>query len=88
MMIRPVGYCQAMNQDTLIQHENAFWHAVKDGPVTEAEIRKSTKLDDEQVADLIEYFRGRLWLEVDETGKTPKYVVTNQAVNDMTARYQ
>ena len=86
-MIRPAGYCTRMNEDTLIQHENAFYHAVKDGPATKAQIAKKTKLSDEEVDDLVQYFQNRLWVETDDTGKDTTFTLTQQGRNDMSARY-
>lgn len=77
-----------MPQDNLVQNENAFYHAVKDGPATEAQIKKSTKLSDEEVAELIENWRLRTWLEMDDEGKERKFSLSEQGRRDMETRYQ
>lgn len=74
--------------DNLVQNENAVYHALKDGPATEAQIRKSTKLSDEEVAEFLQDWHLRTWISRDDEGKDTKYALTDQGRRDMQTRYQ
>lgn len=67
--------------------ENGMYQALRKGPSTAAEVAKRSKVDPEEVEAELENWRNRLWVERDDSGKTPKFTLTDLAQRDLAARY-
>lgn len=65
----------------------AIYDALRSGPVSEAQLRKATKLGDDEFDAELQSWRDRLWIQSDDSGKTPKLSITEQGTRDMQARY-
>lgn len=68
-------------------YDSGVYAALRDGPASAAEIRKRTKMSEEDFDEVLAEWQSRLWIEQDDSGKTPKFSLTDQGRRDMTARY-
>lgn len=67
--------------------ENGIYHALRKGPSTAAEVAKRAKIDPEEAEAELENWRNRMWLDVDTSGKEPKFTMTDLAQRDLATRY-
>jgi hypothetical protein len=66
----------------------AFLQALADGPASAAELRKATKMDDDEFdAYLNGTAKARLWVTEDDSGRTTKYALTDMGRAVLTSRY-
>lgn len=67
--------------------EGTMYQALRGEPQTVKQLAKKTKLSDEEVEAALADFRGGLWLETDDSGKEPKFSLTQQGRSELSARY-
>jgi hypothetical protein len=66
----------------------AIYNALRNGPQTEAQLRKASKLDGDEFDNELNTWRSRMWIaEEDGDGKSPKFALTEQGRLDMETRY-
>lgn len=65
----------------------ALHKALADGPASAATIAKAAKIETEEAEAQLEAVRRRLWVTVDDSGRTPKYELTQHGRNALDARY-
>ena len=65
----------------------AIYQAAREGAVSEAELRKATKLEDEELTAALDDMKQRLWLSSDDSGKTTKYDLTEEGRMSLGSRY-
>lgn len=65
----------------------AIYKTLSKGPATEAEIRKGSKLDEGELTAALDDWKARLWVQVDESGKSPKFEMTEEGRLHMANRY-
>lgn len=75
-----------MNTKTKSPNE-AFFKALADGPASAAELKKATKLDDDEFEALLKTAKARLWISEDDSGRTTKYALTEYGQGVATSRY-
>lgn len=59
----------------------------KESTQTEAQLQKASGLDDEAWADKLAEMKARLWVDVDESGKTPKFALTETGRRTLSGYY-
>jgi hypothetical protein len=76
------GYEAAMSAT-----HRAIYQAASKGAVSEAELRKATKLEDEELTAALDDMKQRLWLSSDDSGKTTKFSLTEEGRMSLGSRY-
>lgn len=65
----------------------ALYQAIRKGPATEAQLRKASKLNQDEFDSVFGQWRQAMWLDVDDSGKEPKYSLNQLGANDLANRY-
>lgn len=64
-----------------------LYRTLGDTGATAAELKKALKMDDAEFDQFIAGVKGRVWIEQDDSGKTPRYMLTEYGRNALRSRY-